>query len=238
MKIQFAAAETFRGTVLYRQSDNLAYAYTTNHAAVDADGAPNAYNPQDTGLDALANAGYPHTNWWQDVLVPDPTQPSKAYVQPAGEFEDYFVAMTSLRTPNGNPLDPATYVDATRVPYIVLPTGFQKLPQVAAPGDVGVATHLPSGLSTSFIVGDTGGGSAARLGEGSIALFVGLGGQNPSPRNGSGVPKGMIQYIVFPGSRKAGPGIWPRTNQDIHDQVMQLLHTTPGIDPDGTWQTT
>ena len=72
MKIDFSPAETFRGTQIFRQANNLAYAYETNHTAVDADGAPNAYHPDDIGLDALANAGYPHTNWWKDVLVPDP----------------------------------------------------------------------------------------------------------------------------------------------------------------------
>jgi hypothetical protein len=85
-------------------------------------------------------------------------------------------------------------------------------------------------LSTSFIVADYGGGSHAKLGEGSIALFTALGGQNPNPRTGAGVPRGRFQYIVFPGSRKPGAAIWPRTKQDIHDQVMELLASTPGID--------
>jgi hypothetical protein len=137
--------------------------------------------------------------------------------------------MTALRDPNGDHFDPSTYVDSTRFPYVVIPTGFGALPHVAKPGDVGFATHLASGVTTTFIVGDAGGGSAAKLGEGSIALFISLGGQNPNPRNGSGVPKGKIQYIIFPGSRKAGGAIWPRTNQDMHDQAMDLISNTPGI---------
>src|SRR5262249_39109777 len=190
-----------------------------------------AYHPDDIGLDFLANAGYPRTTWWKDVLVADPKQPSKAYRQPEGKFAGFFLAMTSLRNPNGDHLDAATYVDATQVPYVVLPTGFGKLPHVASQGDVGLATHLPSGKTTAFIVGDSGGGNGAKLGEGSIALFVALGGENPNPKNGSGVPAGTIQYIIFPGSRKAGAAIWPRTNQDIHDQVTQLIANTPGIAP-------
>lgn len=233
MKLDFKPAEMFRGTQLYRQSNNLAYAYVTSHKAVDADGAPNAYHPNDIGLDALVNAGYPHTNWWSDVLVPDPANPHKAFVQTTGEYKGYYVAMTSLRSPVGDKLDPGTYVDATRFPYVVIPTGFGSLPNVAKPGDVGLATDLESGMTTTFIVGDSGGGSGARLGEGSIALFVSLGGQNPNPRNGAGVPAGEIQYIIFPGSRQPKAGIWPRTNQDIHDQVMSLIAATPGIeDPD------
>lgn len=229
MKIDFEPAETFRGTQLFRQASNLAYAYETSFKSIDADGAPNAYHPDDIGLDALANAGYPHTNWWKSVLVPDPAHPSRAYMQPSGPFEGYFVAMTSLRNPNGEKLKPATYVDSTKFPYVVNPTGFSSLPHVAQPGDVGLATHLGNGMSTTFIVGDSGGGSDAKLGEGSIALWVALGGQEPNPRNGAGLPGGKVQYIVFPGSRKAGPAIWPRTVQDIHDQVTELISSTPGI---------
>jgi len=232
MKLDFQPAERFRGTQIFRSANGRAYAYETDHKAVDADGAPNAYHPDDIGLDFLANAGYPRASWWRDVLVADPDHPSRAFRQPTGKFAGYFVAMTSLRSPNGARVDPATYVDATQVPYVVIPTGFNRLPRVASPGDVGLATHLLSGKTTAFIVGDSGGGNAAKLGEGSIALFVALGGQNPNPKNGSGVPAGTIQYIVFPGSRKAGPAIWPRTNQDIHDQVMQLIANTPGIEPD------
>ena len=231
MDINFDAAETFRGTRIFRQASNLAYAYETSFAAVDADGAPNAYHPNDIGLDALANAGYPHSSWWRDVLVPDPNHPSRPYVQPGGEHQGYFVSMTSLRAPQGERTDPDTYVDATRFPYVVLPTGFggPNMGVVAKPGDVGIATHLNSLRTSTFIVGDSGGGTDAKLGEGSIALFIYLGGQAPNPRNGRGVPAGRIQYIIFPGSRKSGAGIWPRTNQDIHDQVMDLVANTPGI---------
>jgi hypothetical protein len=219
MKIDFEPAEIFRGTQIFRQANNLAYAYETSFKSIDADEAPNAYHPDDPGLDALANAGYPHTNWWKSVLVPDPPHQSRAYVQPSGPFDGYFVSMTSLRDPNGDKLKPATYVDSTRFPYVVLPTGFTALPHVAHPGDVGLATHLPTGLTTTFIVTDSGGGSDAKLGEGSIALFIALGGQEPNPRNGAGLPSGKIQYIVFPGSRKPGSAIWPRSVQDIHDQA-------------------
>ena len=228
--IHFAPAETFRGTQLLRQSENRAYAFETSHKAVDADGAPRAYHPNDTGLDFLANAGYPNTNWWNSVLVPDPQHPAKAYVQPSGDAKGYFVSMTALRKVGGDPLDTATYVDSTRVPYVVIPSGFENLPNVAKQGDVGFATHIPSGKTTAFIVADAGGGNDAKLGEGSIALFQALGGNNPNPRNGAGVPQGAIQYILFPGSRPAPVERWPRTQPDIEAQVQQLLAATPGID--------
>jgi hypothetical protein len=229
MHLDFEPAEEFRGTRLLRQRDNLAYAYETAHKAVDADGAPNAYHPDDTGLDALANAGYPNTNWWKEVLVPDPDDGSRAFIQPGGPYKGFFVAMTSLRQDGGNAYDPATYVDATRFPYIVIPSGFEHIPHVAKAGDVGFATNLTNGLTTPFIVGDAGGGGDAKLGEASIALYTALGGHNPNPRNGQGVPAGVVQYIVFLNSRKPVATRWPRTLDDVSGQVQHLLQTTPGI---------
>ena len=235
----FTAAEDFRGTRIYRQADNLAYAYETSHAAVDSDGAPNAYHPADIGkncmrdehigLDCPENAGYPHTSWWNQVLVPDPSDRSKAFVQTEGAFKGFFVAMTSLRNPKGDDRDPATYVDARSVPYVVIPDGFGRLPHVAAQGDVGVATDVRTGKSTTFIVADSGGGPDSLLGEASIALYAALGFPDANPRTGKGLPEGPIQYIIFPGSHRKGAAIWPRTNDDIREQTRALIASTPGI---------
>ena len=242
VKIDFSPAEDFRGTRILRQAINLAYAYETSFAAADADGAPNAYHPDDigkdcrkdahVGLDCLGNAGFPGHAWWRDVLVADPVDSSKPFVQVSGATKGFFIAATALRSPGGSQYDPKTYVDATSVPYIVNPSGIGQLPHVGKPGDVGFATHLASGRTSSFIIGDSGGGSDARLGEASIALFAALGFPNVNPRTGAGLPTDAIQYIVFPGSRRPGKGIWPRTNTDIHAQVLELLRVTPGINCD------
>lgn len=229
MQLDFEDAGAFRSTKLLRQADGRAYAYQTSYKSIDVDGAPDAYHPDDIGRDRLANAGYPHTNWWRKVLVPDPADPDRAFEQPGGRYAGYYVSRTSLRSPRGAETDPATYVDARTVPYIVLPTGFEKVSFAARMGDVGFATNLETGDTTAFIVGDSGGGSQAELGEASVAFFVALGGQDPNPRNGRGLPDGTIQYIVFPGSRRAGNDIWPRTTRDIAEQVQDLLATTPGI---------
>ena len=239
MKLDFHEVEEFRGARILRQAAGLAYAYETSHASADADGAPNAYHPDDLGkscrrdphigLDCLGNAGYPDSDWWRDVLVPDPHDDTKAYVQPAGPTKGFFVAATALRHPGGSKLDPTTFVDATQVPYIVNPSGIEALPGISKPGDVGFATHLSSGRNTAFIVGDAGGGSDARLGEGSIALFAALGFPSANPRTGAGLPRDKVQYIVFPKSRRSGAGIWPRTNADIQTQVADLLRNTPGM---------
>jgi hypothetical protein len=239
MQINFPPADIFRGTQIYKHQNNPVYAYETTHAAIDADGAPNAYHPNDlhknckhdahTGLECLANAGYPNTSWWKDVLVPDSHDVSKAFLQPSGPFQGFFVSMTKLQQPQGDQFATSTYVDATDIPYVVIPSGFNMSHYGVGMGDVGIATHLDSGLVATFIVGDYGGGSDAKLGEASIALFEKLGGQNLNPRNGAGVPPGKIQYIIFPGSRLAGAGIWPRTNADIQQQALSLASQTPGL---------
>jgi hypothetical protein len=61
-------------------------------------------------------------------------------------------------------------------------------------------------------------------------LFAALGFPNANPRTGEGLPPGDIQYVLFPGSGKGINPIWPRTNADIKNQVIQLLQNTPGIE--------
>jgi hypothetical protein len=242
MKINFnKLPKPFRGTDVYEQADKLGYAYETNHAAADADGAPNSYSPADVGkpcgaphvgLDCLENAGYPNQPWWKDVLVPDKIDPSKAFVQTSGPGKDFFLSMTSLR--KGAVYSASTYVDATKFPYVVIPSGFPAFySNTATQGDVGYATYVDSGAATAFIVADSGGGPDATLGEASIALFAALGFPNANPRTGANLPSGSIQYVLFPGSGKKVPTIWPRSNTDIQNQVISLLKSTPGIEYQG-----
>lgn len=71
---------TYRGTEIFHVGDTGAYSYKTGHVELDADGCPRAYHPDDTGLDFLANAGFPHGGW-RSVLVVDPQDPSRPFVQ-------------------------------------------------------------------------------------------------------------------------------------------------------------
>ena len=66
----------------------------TEHESVDADGAPNAYHPDDKGehcikqphkgLDCLAHTGYPETGRSNSVLIPRPGNPTTPYRQKLG----------------------------------------------------------------------------------------------------------------------------------------------------------
>lgn len=201
-----------------------AYTYRTSHVALDADGSPRAYHPQNTGIDANANAGYPNKGW-RSVLAVDPADPSKPYVQSAGPYAGYFVSKTSLYSQKTPSTDPAAYVDSETIPYIVFPGAFYALKGTGRYGDLVMARTVGTEHETAAIVAD-GGPTKAPLGEISLALAVALGGNNPNPRNGAGAPKGVFEYVVFPGSR--APTAWPRSFADIDEKARILLAAIGG----------
>lgn len=228
----FKSWTRYRGDRLYKHVNKPAYFFVTSHVRIDADGAPNAYHPRDTGLDRLANAGYSSKPgkakaWWKNVLVPDPSSPAKPYVQKSGKYKGFFVSKTTLQD-EGEPLtSPSRYADSRSIPYVVFPGGFSKMAGVGAVGDLGWAFNLENGKKSPFVVAEIG-PKKARLGEMSIALAKALGGKNPCPRTGKGAPKGRIAYLVFPGSSKTHP--WPMTKTEIQKKAEKLLKDLGGKD--------
>lgn len=223
----FDTWDDYKNNRLLSHPTQSAYIFATSHKAVDADGAPNAYHPEDKGLDYLANAGYPNTSWWKSVLVEDPDKPGSAYKQPDGTFEGYFVSKTSLQDLSKRETDTSRYVDATSVPYFIFPRSFYMKRGTGRLGDLGYAFNLSTGDASPFVVADIG-PREAKLGEMSIALAEGIGGKNVNPRNGSGVPKGKILYIVFPYSSRNH--LWPLTNDEIKRASETLLDSVGGLD--------
>jgi hypothetical protein len=213
----------YKGVDLFRPAGS-AYTYTTGRMEIDADGAPNAYHPHDTGLDALANAGYPHGGW-KSVLVVDPANPSTPYIQLNGPTAGYFVSMTTLRDGVSADIVPQKYVDATRIPYIVFPSPFYQLNGTGVMGDFVMAKNLHDGTVSTAIVADV--GPDDPLGEVSMALVTGLGGSpNPNPRTGQGKPHGPFRYVVFPRSRNTPS--WPLTAAEIEQEAQGLLAAAGG----------
>jgi len=202
-QILFANSCEFKKWSSYKKVDLLshpskkAYIFKTSHKAIDADGAPNAYHPNKSALDYLENAGYPNTSWWKSVLVADPNNSTKAYIQKDGKYKGYFVSKTSLQNNDKKVIDPSRYIDATKIPYLVFPKSFYNKKGTGLLGDHGYAINLSNGKESTFIVADIG-PTNAKLGEISIALAEALGGENPNPKNGRGVPTGEILYILFP----------------------------------------
>ena len=178
---------------------------------IDADGAPNAYHPENTGLDDLANAGAPGR--WEGLAKDGDGEP---FIQGVNDpFPGYYVSSTALADHSKAVNDPARYVDASKIPFIVLPGGMAR--QIGArPGDFAVVFNQRNGKSSFAIYGDV--GPADRIGEGSVALAENLG-IHSDARNG-GAHRGVL-YLVFAGSGNGRP----RTMEEIEGEGRKLLQS-------------
>ena len=167
--------------------------------AVDADGAFRAYHPNNRmGLDSIEHAGHPG-NWW--ALATDTGNPEGRPVL-QGENDPapgFYVSMTSLFDASiTDEHNPRRFVDASSVPYVVLPPeGFQ----YAKLGDFATVVNLRNGKVEGAIIADE---SAPELpmGEGSIALARALS-NDSDPRSG-GVEKGVV-YVIYSNSGNGKP---------------------------------
>ena len=152
----FAPWKDYLGVALLRCASG-AYAYITDETALDADGSPFAYHPDNSGRDDLRFASWPSGDEdWRSILVSDPVDPTRPFVQTEGPAKGYFLSMTTLRSLLGSPTDPLTYVDSEVIPYIVFPANFLKIEGVGGFGDLAVARNLSNGRTSWAIVADQG----------------------------------------------------------------------------------
>jgi hypothetical protein len=176
---------------------------------IDADGAPNAYHPDNSGLDDLQNAGSPGN--WQGLAKDANGEP---FIQGPGDpFPGYYVSATALADHSKAVNDPARYVDASKVPFVVLPGGMARQ-MGARPGDFAAVFNERNGKSSYAIFADV--GPHDRIGEGSVALAENLGIRS-NARNG-GAHRGIL-YLLFPGSGNGRP----RTVEEINSEGQRLL---------------
>jgi hypothetical protein len=160
------------------------------------------------------------------VLVVDPNNSSRPYVQPSGPFAGFFVSQTSLVDGAKAVTDTSRYVSSTAFPYIVFPGAFAQLTGTGKRGDLGYAINLnDQSKKTHFVVAETG-PTNANLGEMSIELAKRMGGVNPNPINGAGAPSGTILYVSFPFSGNTYK--WPRTNTQMATDLQTLLASVGG----------
>jgi len=125
-------------------------------------------------------------------------------------FPGYYISCTSLSDKTKTFTDPTRYVDASKIPYVVLPQGIADRGG-ARLGDFAVVVNLRNGKSSFAIYADIG-----TLGEGSVALANALGIQSDARHGGE---SDGILYLVFPGSGNRRP----RTTGEIHSEGEKLL---------------
>ena len=179
--------------------------------AIDADGAPDAYHPDDRGTDHLANAGKPG-NWWG--LATENGQP---VVQgPDDPKPGYYVSTTALVDPSKPARSPSRYVDSSRIPYLALPPAVlsSRLAGGARLGDFAAVVNTATGRVAFALIADV--GPKDKIGEGSIALADALG-VSSSPKRG-GASRG-IAVAVFPGSGNGRP----RSLEEVRAEGARLL---------------
>jgi hypothetical protein len=187
--------------------------------AIDADGAPRAYHPNDRlGLDSLAHAGH-RGNWWALVTDSEKTNGTPVVQDATDPAPGYFVSTTALYDrANPNPRDPHRYVDAEKIPYVVL---HPKALRYARLGDFATVVNLRNRKVSAAIVADE---SAPNLpvGEGSIALAKVLA-IDSSPRHGGQDSK--VVYVIY---RTSGNGR-PRKLEEILANSNRLFETWGGL---------
>lgn len=187
--------------------------------AIDADGAIRAYHPADRpGLDSLAHAGHPG-DWWA-LITDNGKRSGRPVVQRKSDpAPGYYVSTTALYdSGNPNPRDPRRYVDAAKIPYVVLPPEALKHARL---GDFATVVNLQNRKISGALVADE---SARGLpfGEGSIALAKVLG-VNSSPRHGG--KDGGIAYLIYSGSGNGRP----RMRREIAVKSKQLFEEWGGL---------
>lgn len=202
---------TIEGFDAYEHNPSGAIIYKAK-MAIDADGSPRAYGPNDSGLDWTANAGYPG-NWW-GVVTDGNGDP--VIQGPGDPYPGMYVSTTSLVNSAYGITNPLRYTNSETVPFYVLPTALVSLGGITI-GDMGYVYNTVTGQGCYAIYADS--GPAGKLGEGSIYLANQIG-IDSDPRTG-GTSSQIIDYVVFPQSGY-GQGTIPTLNQIDSIGTLQI----------------
>lgn len=194
-----------------RNSDG---SYTTKLAGlqIDGDGAngqtsapvygPPGYKPEP--LDHLANAGGPGN--WYGVVTDNGQSNGKPVIQKKEHpMPGAFVSATSYEKSGFSRGDPARYVDANKIIYIVLPGHWRAEAKGIVLGCKAKVTDIKTKKTVDAVVVDF--GPKAKIGEASIACakFFGI---PSSPKNGGTEEKRFI-YQFWPGVAADGFELQP-----------------------------
>jgi len=167
--------------------------YFVAKMAIDADGAPKAYNPADPKKPSNTTLAFD----WLENLSPDDNHGIQG---PGTVAPGFVVSSTALTNPDFTETDTHCYVDASAIPYVVLTGSSFPVPAGTAltKGCLVFVADTLTGNYSGAIYGDAG----RAVGEASPALALMLD-INPFnkllwPKVTGGVDDLRIIYIVFP----------------------------------------
>ena len=193
--------------------------------SVCVDGAPTAYYPGANTKKAAIKAGALDVGRNQTTFVAAAKDPTKHALQPSG----FLVSPTALTDPSPAvaAADQHKYVDATQIPYIVVPGDRSVLKHVNK-GDFAIAFNTLTGRIVYGIYAEV--GPAGSIGEASIeavdivhALPVGK-----THAWEGGVDSRSVIYAVFPGTKKNPK--WPISVHDIVAAAANAFDSWGGFD--------
>jgi hypothetical protein len=213
--------DVIAGVSVYQLADSKAVFYTAG-MDVDADGSPHAYNREDTGLDVNEDAR--DGDEWVGIVV---NQDGEPVIQNASDpAPGFYVSTTSLEATSKPEIDPLRYVNASQIPYIVIPGDELGPAQIGHPV---LVIDENTGKRVSGIVADA--GSRHKIGEASMFLAAQIVGETiyrlndpdpdkfSNPRDG-GTEERRFRYVVF---TSLPPMSWPRTTAQIERAVDGAL---------------
>jgi hypothetical protein len=152
--------KTIQGVEVWQDDDKRVH-YVAD-MSVDVDGARTSYrldNKKPPALDDIhASAGYPDGSW-ENVLVPDPVDRSKPFVDSLG----FCVSMTSYWWEGFGKTDRRRWVDAEAVPYMVLPGSIRNLCEGVVLGCRARVIRTTDGLTCEGVYADSSGSNIGEL---------------------------------------------------------------------------
>ena len=219
MAYSLIPAFRFNKTEIYR-IEGLNITCFRSGMAIDADGCPTAYHPDNTGLDDLKHGGYPG-NWW-GVATSNEETTGEPLIQTAGDpAPGFYVSTTSLIDSRYAYNNPMRYVNAEKIPYFVLPDHFSPGIQL---GDIAWIFNTHNGKSSFAIFADVG----PDVGEGSMRLAEKTGVDN-HPRYG-GIPAGILYFIAEGSGKGNGHHLSERQIKETGERVFAGLHISEMVE--------
>jgi hypothetical protein len=169
-------------------------------------------------------AGENYVQFYAIALVPGTQSPppAKSRGKPC-EKDGFYVSQVARAMDSSKPVcDPDHWVDALRIPAIVLPLDSRMSATGVRLHDLAII-RLPNGRRVGAIVGDT---NANKIGEATVIANMRLRDMTTVPANYRSTIELAIpsaQYVVFPGTKDLIPNLSNASDPDIQAKAQQLF---------------